>query len=279
MPRKPLSVEDRRIRAIIAQNLKRITHGYTRAQLSDMTNIPVTTLSGYFTEKSTISMENAETIAKVFNIDKAEIDPRYSRDYDYLDLKKEVLDDLKSLGNEISGDSLVQIAKKANSLGISLSAKATDRGNNITTLYHDTHDYNFFDANIAAGTPSTIEAFDNDHFEQIAIPDMIMGKYAGNSEIFFTTINGESMSNVFPDRSMIAVKKIRSFFDLENNDIVVFSKDNEFSVKRFINDTANKRLIFRPDSKDFSFTDVVVSYEDAADLVIYGKVVVYVVQV
>ncbi|HCD6348450.1 TPA: helix-turn-helix transcriptional regulator, partial [Enterococcus faecium] len=95
MPRKPLSEEDKKARSIIANNLKKITHGYTRAQLSDMTGIPVTTLSGYFTEKSTISMENAELIAKAFNVDKSDIDPRYSREYNYYDLKKEVLDELQ----------------------------------------------------------------------------------------------------------------------------------------------------------------------------------------
>lgn len=87
------------------------------------------------------------------------------------------------------------------------------------------------------------------------------------------------MNNVIPNKSMLAVKKIDSVYDLENNDIVVFSNDNEFSVKRFINDKTNERIIFRPDSNDISFTDIVVSYSEAENLVVYGKVIVYVVQV
>lgn len=279
MARKPLSAEDREIRKIIAANLKKITHGYTRAQVSDMTGIPTSTLSGYFIEKSTISKENAEIIASKFGVDKADIDPRYSRKYDLIDLKKEIVEELNEAKKGITGDDFAKLAKKANSMGIGLSSMTTDRGNSITALYHDAHDYNYFDANISAGAPSTIEAFDEDHVEQIAIPDMLMGKYAGCSEIFFTSINGESMNNVIPNGSMVAVKKIDSVYDLENNDIVVFSNDNEFSIKRFINDKTNERIIFRPDSNDISFTDVVVSYTEAESLVVYGKVIVYVVQV
>lgn len=279
MARKPLSAEDREIRKIIAANLKKITHGYTRAQVSDMTGIPTSTLSGYFIEKSTISKENAEIIASKFGVDKADIDPRYSRKYDLIDLKKEIVEELNEAKKGITGDDFVRLADKANSMGIGLSSMTTDRGNSITALYHDAHDYNYFDANISAGAPSTVEAFDEDHVEQIAIPDMLMGKYAGCTDIFFTTINGESMNNVIPNKSMLAVKKIDSVYDLENNDIVVFSNDNEFSVKRFINDKTNERIIFRPDSNDISFTDIVVSYSEAENLVVYGKVIVYVVQV
>lgn len=281
MARKPLSEEDKRIRKIIAQNLKNITHGYTRAQVSDITGIPTSTLSGYFIEKSTISKENAEIIADKFGVDKADIDPRYARSYDYFDLKKEVLDELslnKNILKEESAEYFASLANKANKAGLGLSKMSTDRGNSITALYHDTHDYNYFDAHISAGVPTTTQAFEEDHIEQIAISDMIMGKYAGSPDVFFTTVNGESMSNYISDGSLIAVKKVSSFQHLKNEDIVVFSKDNEFCVKRFINDSNNKRIIFRPDSKDPSFTDLVIKYEDANDLIIYGKVIVYTVQ-
>lgn len=279
MGRPPLNDFEKHLRFRISENLKRVTKGKTQAQISKMTGIPSSTLSGYFSMRSTLPAENLEKIALAFNVDKADIDPREARNYDFIELKKEIVGELSEAKSKITGEDFVKLADKANSMGIGLSSKVTDRGNSITALYHDTHDYNFFDANVSAGTPTTIEAFEEDHFEQIAIPDMVMGKYSGCSDIFFTSINGDSMNNTIPDKSLIAVKKMNSFLDLENNDIVVFSKDNEFSVKRFINDSTNKRLIFRPDSSDLSFTDIVVSYEDAADLVIYGKVVVYVVQV
>lgn len=279
MGRPPISSFEKQLRNEISNNLKSITRGMTQAQISELTGIPTSTLSGYFAKRSTIKEENLTKIAKAFNVDKADIDPRHSRNYDFIDLKKEIVDELNEAKKGITGDDFAKLAKKANSMGIGLSSMTTDRGNSITALYHDAHDYNYFDANISAGAPSTIEAFDEDHVEQIAIPDMLMGKYAGCSEIFFTSINGESMNNVIPNGSMVAVKKIDSVYDLENNDIVVFSNDNEFSIKRFINDKTNERIIFRPDSNDISFTDVVVSYTEAESLVVYGKVIVYVVQV
>lgn len=281
MARKPLSAEDLKIRKIIADNLKRITHGLTQAELSERTGIPTSTLSGYLNEKSTINKENAEKIASSFNIDKADIDPRYLRNYEYYDMKKEILDELNTLNKSTKEERINQfseMADKVNSLGISLSSTTTDRGNKGTFILHDTHEYNFFDANVAAGVPTSIEAFDEDHSEQIAIPDLILGKHAGSTELFFTSVNGESMNNTIPNKSIIAVKKIESYMELADNDIVVFSNDNEFSVKRFINDTRNNRIIFRPDSSDVSFTDLVIDYENANNLVIYGKVVVYVVQ-
>ena len=278
MPRKPLSEEDKKARSIIANNLKKITHGYTRAQLSDMTGIPVTTLSGYFTEKSTISMENAELIAKAFNVDKSDIDPRYSREYNYYDLKKEVLDELQENNKSFVADKFVELAEKANAAGMTLNRTKTDRGNIMTVLSSDIQEYNFFDTSVAAGIPSSVEAFDQDHIEQIAIPDYAMGKYAGYQDVFFTKINGDSMNNVIPDGSLIAVKKIESCDELKDEDIVVFSNDNEFSVKRYINDQQNNRIIFRPDSSNISFTDIVVNYDDTKYVQIYGKVVVYIVQ-
>ncbi|MCR1932675.1 LexA family transcriptional regulator [Enterococcus gallinarum] len=281
MARKPLSQEDKEIRRIIAENLKRITHGYTRAQVSEKTGIPTSTLSGYFIEKSTINKENAEAIAAAFNVDKADIDPRYSRNYDLHDMKKEVFDELlnsKSSSQEEQFEKFLELSNKANKAGMNLSRMNTDRGNNITAFYHDTHDYNFFDTSIAAGLPTSIEAFEEDHIEQIAIPDYAMGKYSGMTDIFFTKTNGDSMNNVIPNGSLIAVKRIDDFSELKNEDIVVFSNDNEFSVKRFINDKENQRIIFRPDSSNVAFTDIVVSYEDAKELRIYGKVVVYIVQ-
>ena len=46
-------------------------------------------------------------------------------------------------------------------------------------------------------------------------------------------------------------------------------------MKRFINDERNQRIILRPDSTDESFSDIIIPYDIADDLRIFGKVVVY----
>ncbi|MFS1016805.1 helix-turn-helix domain-containing protein [Enterococcus casseliflavus] len=277
MARPPLNNFEKQLRKEISDNLKRITRGRTQAQISQMTGIPASTISGYFSQRSTIKEENVKKIAKAFGVPEIEIDPRFAHNYNFLNLKKDIMNDLSS-GKKISESDFLELAKKTNDLGMSLSHMKTDRGNNITAVYHDTHDYNFFDTSVAAGLPTSIEAFEEDHVEQIAIPDYAMGKYSGMTDIFFTKTNGDSMNNVIPSGSLIAVKKIEDFSDLKNEDIVVFSNDNEFSVKRFFNDKQNKRLVFRPDSNNITFTDLIVKYDDAKDLRIYGKVVVYIVQ-
>ena len=247
MARPPLNNFEKQLRKEISDNLKRITRGRTQAQISQMTGIPASTISGYFSQRSTIKEENVKKIAKAFGVPEIEIDPRFAHNYNFLNLKKDIMNDLSS-GKKISESDFLELAKKTNDLGMSLSHMKTDRGNNITAVYHDTHDYNFFDTSVAAGLPTSIEAFEEDHVEQIAIPDYAMGKYSGMTDIFFTKTNGDSMNNVIPSGSLIAVKKIEDFSDLKNEDIVVFSNDNEFSVKRFFNDKQNKRLVFRPDS-------------------------------
>lgn len=277
MARPPLNNFEKQLRKEISENLKRITRGRTQAQISQMTGIPASTISGYFSQRSTIKEDNVKRIAKAFGVPEIEIDPRFAHNYDFLNLKKDIMNDLSS-GREISESDFLELAKKTNDLGMSLSHMKTDRGNNITAVYHDTHDYNFFDTSVAAGLPTSVEAFEEDHVEQIAIPDYAMGKYSGMTDIFFTKTNGDSMNNVIPSGSLIAVKKIEDFSELRNEDIVVFSNDNEFSVKRFFNDKQNKRLVFRPDSNNITFTDLIVNYDDAKDLRIYGKVVVYIVQ-
>ena len=81
MTRNKLSEFDKRLRAEIAANLKRYTGQMTQGQLSSMTGIPTSTLSGYFAERSTPSAGNIQKIADALGIDKSDIDPRFSTFY------------------------------------------------------------------------------------------------------------------------------------------------------------------------------------------------------
>lgn len=134
--------------------------------------------------------------------------------------------------------------------------------------------YNYYPISISAGAPFNVEGISA---EQITIPDAIMGKWSGSTDINVMKINGQSMNELIPDQSLIAVKPIE-LTNLNNNDIVVFSDDNDYSVKRFYNDKKNEQFIFSPESTDRSFTDYTVSYSEATNLKIHGKVVVYIVE-
>lgn len=137
-------------------------------------------------------------------------------------------------------------------------------------------EYDYYPVSVAAGILTSIEGVTENNIEKIAIPDMLMGKHAGSADIFFMKVNGESMNEVFPDESLISVKRVE-IHDLKNDDIVVFSDGNDFSVKRYYNDAESKEYVFGAESTDRRFRDHVVPYEESENLVIHGKVILYIV--
>lgn len=78
MARPSLSEYDKKLRRTISDNLKRLTRNYTQQQLSEMTGIPVSTLSGYFAQRSTPNAGNVQKIADALHVQKSDIDPRFS---------------------------------------------------------------------------------------------------------------------------------------------------------------------------------------------------------
>lgn len=138
------------------------------------------------------------------------------------------------------------------------------------------NEYDFYPVSVAAGLLSTIEGVTEDCIEKIKLPDSLLGKYAGDEDIFFMRVNGESMNQVIPHDSLIAVKRV-CLSELKNDDIVVFSNDHDYSVKRYFNDVEGKRLNFISESTDRRFPDQSFSYEDSSQLIIHGKVILYIV--
>lgn len=134
--------------------------------------------------------------------------------------------------------------------------------------------YPFIPISISAGTPDGVPPIMESAVESISIPDSIMGKWAGSKDIYLMRVNGESMNNVIPHHSLIAIKQV-DLKCLKDGDIVVYSDGHEYSVKRFYRH--DDTIIFKPDSKDIRFTDKVVSVNNS-DINIHGKVVVYIVE-
>lgn len=79
------------------------------------------------------------------------------------------------------------------------------------------------------------------------------------------------MNNIIPDNSLIGVITNIDYRNLKNGDLVVFECNYEYSVKRFFD--AGDKLIFRPDSTDPSFADIVVNKDENTRIV--GKVIMY----
>ncbi|PWA08622.1 XRE family transcriptional regulator [Pueribacillus theae] len=139
------------------------------------------------------------------------------------------------------------------------------------------NEYPYFPVSISAGLPLEVNGITDKSVETITIPDSIMGKWAGQSDIYIMKVNGESMNKVIPHESLIAVKSIE-LSNLKDGDIVVYSDNHDYSVKRFYDDKKNERIIFSPDSTDRSFTDYVIPYTETSNLKIHGKVILYIVE-
>src|SRR5699024_4340819 len=106
------------------------------------------------------------------------------------------------------------------------------------------NDYNFFPTPISAGLPFEVDGITE--ASKISISDEVLAKYANDKDIFFTRANGDSMNNLFDNGSLLAIKPINNKTDLSNGDIVVYSKDGDYSVKHYhkYGDT----LVFKPNS-------------------------------
>lgn len=133
--------------------------------------------------------------------------------------------------------------------------------------------YPFVDAGVSAGLANEIEA--QQDIDLVNIPDLLLGRYAGRKDLLLMRVNGESMNRVIPNGSLIGLITNISPSSLSNRDIVVFSNNYEYSVKRFFKDKKNKRYIFSPDSYETCFDDIIIPFDNSDGLNIIGKVIMY----
>lgn len=77
MARNQLSDFDKKLRQQISENLKKYTSHMTQSELSKLTGIPASTLSGYFAMRSTPNAGTVQKIADALNLQKSDLDPRF----------------------------------------------------------------------------------------------------------------------------------------------------------------------------------------------------------
>lgn len=137
-----------------------------------------------------------------------------------------------------------------------------------------TSEYPYMPEAISAGMPDIIDGITD--LDMISIPDVLMGEWAGNKNLLLMRINGESMNKIIPDNSLIGVNLLNEysilFGGVNDGDIVVYSDDHEYAVKRFYRD--GDKIIFRPESSDSSFYDYITDTSNE-NLKIHGKVVMW----
>ena len=173
-------------------------------------------------------------------------------------------------GMNISIETLLSITKGAD---VALVHDRDSFSDNSNQIIYGSFSYTFIPTKVSAGALEDVEAI----YEcpKIDVPDAILGKYARDKNIVFMGVNGESMNKVIANGAIIAVKTNIEKESLKNGDIVIASYQNEYVMKHFIDNQKGEEFILRPDSTDPSFTDKIIRYEDAENLKIFGKVVIY----
>ncbi|MBE6079398.1 MAG: helix-turn-helix transcriptional regulator [Veillonella sp.] len=78
MPRNALNEFEKGLRKQISENLKKYTPNITQNELSKLTGIPASTISGYFAMRSTPNATNVQKLADALNCSKADLDPRFT---------------------------------------------------------------------------------------------------------------------------------------------------------------------------------------------------------
>lgn len=130
MPRNELNTFEKETRHTIAQNLKRLTKNITQSELSLMTGIPKSTLSGYFAERSTPNAGNVQKIADALNVKKSDIDPRFLRENkeSYWELTEKDSKDIgKALDKLITEIADVDDSNNSSDVAFSLYGNKLDR--------------------------------------------------------------------------------------------------------------------------------------------------------
>lgn len=115
-------------------------------------------------------------------------------------------------------------------------------------------------------TPSTIE--------KIELPNIVMGKYAGDRDLIVTRMTESSMDNLIPVNSLIGIKRTH-LTEIENEDIIIYAHPKECSVKLAYK--IENKLIFKPSSNNPKYIDSVYESTDE-NLKILGKIVLYIVE-
>ena len=127
---------------------------------------------------------------------------------------------------------------------------------------------------IAAGVLATVDGVTKENIEFLAMPQQFLGKYSTCSKLFAMIVNGESMNKVIKDGSVIVAKPLE-IDQYKNGDIVIFSYNNEYSLKRYAPDELEGFVLFKSESDDPSFKDIPVPKSELDSLKLYGKVVYY----
>lgn len=123
---------------------------------------------------------------------------------------------------------------------------------------------------ISAGELACVENLSEG--ELFEVPKAVLGKYAGREGVHIRKVHGDSMNKVLPDGSYVICVPVERH-ELKDGDIVIFSYNNESGMKRYKIDDEAQMVIFKPESTNDRYYDLVVPFDTTSEVVIHAKVI------
>ncbi|SDI43805.1 LexA family protein [Natribacillus halophilus] len=125
---------------------------------------------------------------------------------------------------------------------------------------------------IAAGALAIVEGIAAERLEYIDVSTQLLGKHSNADDLFVMKVNGESMNKVIPDDSYVICKPMK-LENIQDNDILIFSHDNAYSMKRYYE--KDNVVIFSPESTTNKYEEIEIPKDTSNTLRVYAKVIGY----
>lgn len=125
---------------------------------------------------------------------------------------------------------------------------------------------------VAAGALAELESVDVWDVETVKLPKFLLPQNISHDKLFAMHVNGDSMDKIIPNGSLIVVKPIEQSL-YKDGDIVVFSYNGEYSLKKYRPNAMEGFVLFEADSVNPDFKNIPISKSDLFEANMYGKVI------
>lgn len=129
--------------------------------------------------------------------------------------------------------------------------------------------------NIPLYRPKSInEDMDCYEVEHIGFPLRSLMGYSKDEEFIAFDVIEESMDLLFPGKSQIVGIK-SGLEELKDGDIVLYSYNNKYDIRRFKKNEEHEVYVLSPESSNNSFFDIIFPFNASGDLEVIAKVIWY----
>lgn len=257
MGRNRLTPQEIALKKIVSSNLNNLLNGSAKRKIDihRELEIPKSTVSDYFSGKTLPSEENVNKLAKFFNVNTYDIDPRMKvSDFNNDELRMSLLSKYEKLNTE-NKKKVVDYADNRLKDQKRQQNKIHPINENDNTYYVDVL------GSVSAGTG---EWLTDEQHEEVTVNN------EPPAHDFALRVNGDSMTPTFSDGQIIYVNKIYDTEEVRNNQFVIAELNGDSYVKKIVFDDNRKncRLI----SLNKKYADIEIKKSD--DFKIVGVVII-----